>query len=67
MAPEQSTRPRRSSAPGCQFVASQWVTAAAAPIVEQGDGFVRVQGMSVCPDGFPIKGNANSGIFHIAD
>ena len=35
------------------------------PIVEQGDGFVRVQGMSACPDGFPIKGNANSGIYHM--
>jgi len=33
-------------------------------IVEQGEGFVRVQGMTVCPDGFPIKGNSNSGIFH---
>ena len=33
-------------------------------IVEQGDGFVRVQGMSTCPDGFPIKGNASSGIYH---
>ncbi|HYP61463.1 MAG TPA: hypothetical protein VEQ36_13625 [Thermomicrobiales bacterium] len=37
----------------------------AAPIVEQGDGFVRVQGMSGCPDGFPIKGNSSSGIYHI--
>lgn len=34
-------------------------------IVERGAGFVRVQGMSVCPDGFPIKGNANSGIYHL--
>jgi hypothetical protein len=33
-------------------------------IMEQGDGFVRVQGMSICPDGFPIKGNASSGIYH---
>ena len=33
-------------------------------ITERGEGFVKVQGMSVCPDGFPIKGNANSGIFH---
>jgi hypothetical protein len=36
-----------------------------AMIVEQGDGFVRVQGMSACPDGFPIKGNASSGIYHM--
>jgi hypothetical protein len=33
-------------------------------IVEQGEGFVRVKNMSVCPDGFPVKGDANSGIFH---
>ena len=33
-------------------------------IVERGDGFVRVTNMSVCPDGFPIKGNANSMIYH---
>jgi hypothetical protein len=33
-------------------------------IVERGEGFVRVRGMTVCPDGFPIKGNASSGIFH---
>jgi hypothetical protein len=33
-------------------------------VIERGEGFVKVSGMSVCPDGFPIKGNANSGIFH---
>jgi hypothetical protein len=40
------------------------VTISAELIIEQGDGFVRVQGMSTCPDGFPIKGNASSGIYH---
>ena len=34
-------------------------------IVERGEGFVRVRGMSICPDGFPIKGAANSGVFHV--
>ena len=33
-------------------------------IVERGEGFVRVQGMSTCPDGFPIKGNTSSGTYH---
>jgi hypothetical protein len=55
----ESTTP--SSAPGSM----QGQTSADALIVEQGDGFVRVQGMSVCPDGFPIKGNAGSGIYHL--
>jgi hypothetical protein len=50
-----------SSAPG----SVQGQSDADALIVEQGDGFVRVQGMTVCPDGFPIKGNASSGIFHM--
>ena len=55
----ESTTP--SSAPG----SVQGQPSADARIVEQGDGFVRVHGMSACPEGFPIKGNANSGIYHV--
>ena len=58
--PVEATTP--SSAPGTMGDASEPTPGDL--IVEQGDGFVRVQGMTVCPDGFPIKGNANSGIFH---
>jgi hypothetical protein len=58
--PVEATTP--SSAPGTMGDTSEPTPGDL--IVEQGDGFVRVQGMTVCPDGFPIKGNANSGIFH---
>ncbi|HQY30434.1 MAG TPA: hypothetical protein PK691_04075 [Thermomicrobiales bacterium] len=33
-------------------------------VVERGEGWIKVENTTVCPDGFPIKGNANSGIYH---
>ena len=76
-APEQSTaftgvdrQDDRSGLDAPAFASAETeMGIAAAPassdlITERGEGFVKVQGMSVCPDGFPIKGNANSGIFH---
>jgi hypothetical protein len=59
-APVAATTP--SSAPGIMDAAAE--SADSDLIVERGEGFVKVRGMNVCPDGFPIKGNANSGIFH---
>lgn len=32
--------------------------------VTSGPGWIRVKGSGVCPDGYPIKGNAKSKIFH---
>lgn len=58
--PVEATSP--SSAPGAMGAANEATTSG--QIVEQGEGFVRVQGMATCPDGYPIKSNANSGIFH---
>jgi hypothetical protein len=58
--PVDTTTP--SSAPGTMDIPSE--SAEGDLIVERGEGFVKVRGMSICPDGFPIKGNANSGIFH---
>lgn len=55
-APVEATTP--SSAPGTM------ASAGAESIVEEGEGFVRVQGTNACPDAYPIKGNATSGIFH---
>ena len=59
--PVDATTP--SSAPGTMDV-GETARLPSDAIVEQGEGFVRVQGMTVCPDGFPIKGNSKSGVFH---
>jgi hypothetical protein len=58
--PVEATTP--SSAPGTMGDTTEPSTSEL--IIERGDGFVRIQGMSDCPDGYPIKGNPNSGIFH---
>jgi hypothetical protein len=59
--PVDTTTP--SSAPGTIPTTAEPMPAE--QIVEHGEGFVRLAGaLRECPEGFPIKGNASSGIFH---